>query len=403
MRYLPLVVLLSLTFGTTSAQEVAPADIQLETACDEISSLKDCYRECRPAARWVQAEYLMGWLTDGPNPIPLVVTTPDPNQPLVIGQNGTSILFGSQDIDYGMLQGGRATIGKWINSECDLGIEASGFLMGENGFHDSFFSAPTNNSSGPSSPSPPSSPTQIQAPFFPPSPPVGNSPPTMSILTDSNSRLWGTEVNGLSRRYRSSALTIDTLFGMRHLNLRERISVSANLSQPIGNDVAITEGADHFGTASEFYGAQLGARLSRNLNRWRISATSKIAMGFNANEVLITGYQTYTDPGMPPATTPGFNYTQPTNIGRTKHYDFGIAPELQFATGYQLTNRWSLLAGYNVLFWHNVVRPGDQVDSVINTSQQAGGTLVGDPRPTPLFNRSDLWFHAITFGTEYRF
>jgi hypothetical protein len=106
---------------------------------------------------------------------------------------------------------------------------------------------------------------------------------------------------------------------------------------------------------------------------------------------------------MAPATTPGFNYSQPTNMGRTRHYDFSVAPELQFDTSYRLTKRWSLLAGYNVLFWNNVVRPGDQVDSVINTTQQAGGTLVGDPRPAPLFNRSDLWFHALTFGTEYRF
>ena len=403
-----LIFLLSLAAATASAQEATSTTSRDQTACDDISCVYgfgDEHRAAdhRAAYRWAHAEYLMGWMTHGPNPIPLVVTTPDPNQPLVIGTNGTSILFGAQDIDYGMLQGGRVTIGQWITHDDDIGIEGSGFLLGENGFHDSFFAAPVANGGGPSSPSPPSSPTQIQAPFFPPSPPNGNPPPTVSIATDSNSRLWGAEINGLSRRYQNSAATIDTLIGMRHLNLRERISVSARLSQPTGNSIALTEGADHFGTASEFYAAQLGIRLSRKINRWKISATGKLAMGFNANEVLVTGYQTHTDPGMAPATTPGFNYSQPTNMGRTRHYDFSVAPELQFDTSYRLTKRWSLLAGYNVLFWNNVVRPGDQVDSVINTTQQAGGTLVGDPRPAPLFNRSDLWFHALTFGTEYRF
>ena len=53
------------------------------------------------------------------------------------------------------------------------------------------------------------------------------------------------------------------------------------------------------------------------------------------------------------------------------------------------------------------MRPGDQIDPVINPTQlptPAGpGTLVGPARPAFAFHETDLWVHGINFGGEFRF
>jgi hypothetical protein len=68
-----------------------------------------------------------------------------------------------------------------------------------------------------------------------------------------------------------------------------------------------------------------------------------------------------------------------------------------------------VFAGYEILYWNRVVRPGDQIDHNVNLSQNAVldpkgvGTLVGPAQPAPLFNRSDFWAQGINLGLEYRY
>ena len=52
-----------------------------------------------------------------------------------------------------------------------------------------------------------------------------------------------------------------------------------------------------------------------------------------------------------------------------------------------------------------VVRPGNQIDRNINTSQNAfygTGILTGPASPAPLFNRTDFWAQGVNFGLQFR-
>ena len=78
-------------------------------------------------------------------------------------------------------------------------------------------------------------------------------------------------------------------------------------------------------------------------------------------------------------------------------------PEVDFTVGYQVNERLRLTAGYTFLYWSSVVRPGDQIDTVVNPL-----TAINDPandpnstRPRFTFVEDDYWAQGFSFGAEY--
>jgi len=59
----------------------------------------------------------------------------------------------------------------------------------------------------------------------------------------------------------------------------------------------------------------------------------------------------------------------PSNIGTQTRNRFAVIPELGVKVGYQLTDHIRVYAGYNFLYASSVVRPGNQIDPVINRAQ----------------------------------
>ena len=97
---------------------------------------------------WATSEYLMGWIKDGPNSVPLVTRgSLSDDLPSALGQPGTRILAGGDEVNYGLLQGGRVTFGKWVDPCQRYGLEASGFLMGQTGPRSTFSSTSTDSTS----------------------------------------------------------------------------------------------------------------------------------------------------------------------------------------------------------------------------------------------------------------
>lgn len=62
---------------------------------------------------WVTAEYLQWWIKNGFTP-PLVTTSTATSSGL-IGSPGTTIINGGGPLDYGERQGGRFTMGTWVD------------------------------------------------------------------------------------------------------------------------------------------------------------------------------------------------------------------------------------------------------------------------------------------------
>lgn len=350
---------------------------------------------------WGTSEYLMGWIKDGPNSVPLVTRGSLSDElPSALGQPNTQILAGGDEVNYGLLQGGRVTFGKWIDPCQRYGLEASGFLMGQTGPSSSFFSAATDSSSVSV---PIRLPNGTETSIFALVNGPGTSHPDERISVRHSSQLWGAQGNLIFNTIESSAWNVDGLLGFKHLNLSETLDLNANIARDVEGGRSVVQGNDHFGTGSEFYGTALGLRGTRSGRRLELTTAGSIGLGMNANEVAIQGNRLQSNPGVPTTTTSGFVFAEPTNIGTTKHRVFSVVPEYKLGTSYWLTSRLAAEVGYSGLYWNNVVRPGDQIDRVVNPTQRGGGTLVGEARPTPLFNRTDLWFHAVSFGVTYRF
>ena len=58
---------------------------------------------------------------------------------------------------------------------------------------------------------------------------------------------------------------------------------------------------------------------------------------------------------------------QQTNMGRQEENRFAVIPEFDLTVGWNLTPRLRATLGYTFIYWNNVLRAGDQIDS--NLSQ----------------------------------
>ena len=97
----------------------------------------------------------------------------------------------------------------------------------------------------------------------------------------------------------------------------------------------------------------------------------------------------------------------PSNIGRYNWDVFAVVLEFPINVGYQVTKQLRVFVGYTFLYASKVLRPGDQIDRVVNTTQipppLAAGTLIGPARPAFHFKDTDFWAQGINFGLEFRF
>ena len=83
-----------------------------------------------------------------------------------------------------------------------------------------------------------------------------------------------------------------------------------------------------------------------------------------------------------------------------------MIPEIGATMGYQVTPRLRIIGGYTLLYWANVVRPGDQIDLDLNAtlipSNSATPELVPGDFPRRNFVQTDFWGHGVNAGAEYR-
>jgi hypothetical protein len=90
----------------------------------------------------------------------------------------------------------------------------------------------------------------------------------------------------------------------------------------------------------------------------------------------------------------------------TKRTEFSVIPEAGLTLGYQVSRCLRVNLGYNVLYWSNVVRPGEQIDTVLDTNQIPNFPGPATPavvqRPRVPFNETNLWVQGITAGLEVR-
>lgn len=366
---------------------------------------------------WGTAEYLLWW-TKGSSLPPLVTTgpalpvTPPPG---AIGTPGTTVLFGGNDGDRNPLSGGLFTVGFWMNDSQTIGFEGSFFFLGQGTEN---FNAATSGAPGS---------IVLARPFFDTSTGMENSEligypglaagsvhiqSTLGLLGASGNLLYNLcrscdtcfdSCCGPTRSYR-----VDLLAGFCFMQLREGLTIDedtqVNATSPVfaGDNISAF---DQFNTLNTFYGAQLGIRSQYWWKRVFVMGTAMVALGDTHQSVDINGATTITAPGGPATVLPGNLLALPSNIGHYSRDQFSVIPQVGFNVGYQVTRNLGVFAGYNFLYWSNVERPGDAINTNVNSTRVPTSTVAPTGPLDPLFSfhNSGFWAQGVSAGLQLRF
>lgn len=352
-----------------------------------------------PGRFWAGAEYLMWWTRDDRAP-PLLTTGPLPLPVGVLGDPNTAILLGGRHLDHETYSGARFTGGVWLGACNSIGLEGSYFFLGQKVLHREVTSATV---------------PVLARPFFDLSTGVPSSSAVAIPGTSTGrfgfanpSRLQGAEANAIMNTTCADDYRIDLLAGFRYLDLSESLTATQFLQlNPNGPNPALagtqTTITDAIATQNHFYGGQVGVGINWALGPFVLDLRAKVALGTNQQRIAINGSrQVNSEAGS--FTVPFGQLALTSNIGRFQRDAFAVVPEIGINLGYQATEHIGLFTGYSFLSYHRVVRPGQQIDLVTNTTQIPGpglpAVLVGPAHPAVLFSQSDFWAQGINFGLE---
>jgi len=343
-------------------------------------------------------DYLMMWQR-GMNIPPLLTSQPNATA-------APSLIFGNEDIMDGRLNGGRLRFGWWFANNPNLSIEGEYLGLGQAEYNNIFRSPGT---------------PILARPFFDTS--IGNDNSQLisfgnpgSFTVDAFSKFDGAAVRfkrllccstgcGVSPISCGPVPTqsrIDATLGWRFFQLKEGLAM---------NEVAVRGDQnfnidDSFETRNQFNGVELGVQWQGRRGYWSCDSLMRLSLGNTLHTVMIDG-NTVITPGTSQAGVPGGILASAGamgNIGTYTAESFGVVPELGINIGYQLTPRWRANAGYNFIYWSNVVRPGDQIDTTLNPSlfpSVPANVPTGANRPSFTLRESDYWVQGVNLGLEY--
>lgn len=375
--------------------------------CSTGTSCDDCEKGQAPNV-WLGGGYLMLWLSPARARAPLASTG-------LLGDPGTLVLLGSEQMDYGRFNGGEIHGGLWLNDRHTLALTAGGFLTEQKKVIQSVFGGP-------------GSATAILRPF---TDAVTNRPNGLVVVgpgfaggveTVSSARLAGAEVGILHNVYADQLCRIDFTAGFRYLDFDESFSVYSATTALAGTAAAATPpgvlpqlGAgdsyllhDYFRGRNQLYLGQIGARFGWRLGPADLGLTTKLGMGPNYQVLQIDG--STQSLGTIPTTVPGalLAVDGPTGtIGRTTGGRFTVAPEAGADVSIQVTKTLRLAFGYNFLYINDVIRPAGQLDPTVNPrlvpASDAFGTASGPVRPKLTFDRDSFHAHGLRFSAEIQY
>jgi hypothetical protein len=364
---------------------------------------------CEEPHAYGRLEYLL-WTVRGDSLPPLVTTspagTPQANAGVLGGGNNSQVLFGDTRLDDNLQHGGRLTLGV-ENVGCGaVAIEADVFFLGGDSQHFDDRSGPSGIIARPFVNAKTGANSALLVAF----PGLANGELKASTATD----FMGAGFRILEPLVNCSDWRVNALGGYRFLQLREHLDIASGQTIvgasgfPAGTTMT---SADRFETTDNFHGVDLGAVFSVDRGPFSVDLTTKLAMGFTHEFVAISGFTSAVAPGAAPLVSPGGLLAQPTNNPRkAANGRFDMVPEVDLQLSYAPTHRLRIFCGYNFLYWNRVARPGEEIDTTVNTSQLLStptggqtGVLTGPPRPLFFLHDTGFWAQGISAGMEVSF
>jgi Putative beta barrel porin-7 (BBP7) len=423
------------TQDVSAAQHGSTAPPYLnESAIDP--AVEPLYCSARTIRLYGGADYLMWWVKGAPLSVPLVSTGPiatthhgllgppaeNGADSTVLYGAGHSPAQGGKDIqDFPLFSGGRLTLGLWLDSEQRYAIEGGGFFLARRG---AGYQAHGDSNGNPvlGVPVYNSIPYDIgpmtifrgedSLPFSLPDDPSrargAEGVITGGIKISNNLRLWGAEAAGVINFQHSPTWQFSGLVGFRYLDLSETFNLTSDI-QGVSGLYANQSGvvSDTFQTRNQFYGGMIGLRMGFNLPRLSADLTVRAALGSTREVQNVWGG--FTSINFP---NPGFNsgpegiFAQPANEGRRSANKFSVVPDAQLKLTYAITSWMQASAGYDFLYFTNVIRPGDQINRELpkgQTFNQANPFGSSTTSPAKLFQTTDFFAHGWSFGLQFNY
>jgi hypothetical protein len=206
------------------------------------------------------------------------------------------------------------------------------------------------------------------------------------------------------------------ILGFRYLGLDESLAVS-NVSMVGALGGAAFGGSlvgpgsvisvwDSFRTENRFYGGQIGFRTEYTFRKMYVDVSWKVGVGDTHEILTVTGNSGLNAAGHM-TVLPGGLLAVASNSGVHSTDEFSVMSELSVKVGYCICPRVGIFAGYNLLYWPAVARPGNQIDRVVDPAQVPTNLAFGQPgalpRPTPLFTHTQYLAQGLTLGLEVRY
>ena len=347
----------------------------------------------------VRADYLLWWTKEMDAP-PLVTTSPESTgqgEAGVLGQSGTSILFGDGGLNGDSRSGGSITFSMWLDPAEMQGVDFS--YLGLETETETFRATDGDFSI-------------VARPFFN----IINDAQDArliafpgltqgSVSVSASTEFQAAEV--VVRRIAERSETSDLFFvaGYRFSELEDSLRIlesTRSLSGPTSG--ATFDLLDQFDTRNSFHGGELGLTyVGYAPHGWSMELNAKVAFGSTQAWARVFGQTTTTGVAGGVNTAPGGLLTQSTNLGEFEDDEFSTVSEFGVTLRRQLNCQWSATVGYRLLYWSDVLRAGEQMDLRINTSQIPPGTLSGEALPRSPLAMSEFWAQGLQFGLEYRF
>lgn len=357
----------------------------------------------------ISHEYLMWWSNGFATP-PLLTTGPAVSNG-IIGQPGVSVLYGNQSAGSNLHNGYRFGFNySWRER---WGLDGRFFFLSDTGQSTGFSSdtiavlaRPFNDIN----------PVQNSAEVVASNLLIGD-PITGGVIISSSSYLWGADLNARRKLYTGCNFHLDGLIGYRYMNLTEELNITESsrrlnptTSEPFvdaNGTIHGTAAFDQFKTTNHFNGGQIGLAFGFNRGRWDFDFRTSIAFGVTSAAADINGGQTIFYTNGSTASSRGGLLALDSNIGHHSSNRFSVIPEATFNVGYNITPRWRIFVGYNVIYWSNVLRPGNQIDTTLDSARipnfgSTNAVITSNPRPSWTPNYSGYFAQGLNFGLSFK-
>ena len=340
---------------------------------------------------WDSWEVLLWW--PQPQRLPPLLLGSRTGVPVLGGPDSVLLLGGGRS-DPPHSTGGRFTLGWSLGEDRRTGFEISYLFTGTQTSHDEVGRSPV----------------YLARPVYNPHTGAEDAVPVNTpwmrgdFQAWANTRIQSWGVTGLANLYAGECVRVHGTAGYRYFMVNEGLRFEQSSAFQGTDGLYRSHTADQIDAHNRFHGGELGLRTELVRGPFSLQLDTKVSLGRTVEMVRVGGLTVGTvegPGGIQTQTFPGGVFGQPSNSGRTARSHFAVLPEGGLKVGYRLGERARFSVGYTVFYLSDAVRPGDQIDRVVDLAQLAGGASA--ERPLPLFVRSEYWVQGLSLGLEWRY